>query len=113
MAVGRQDIKGTKILNEINSSNIVRTEYDTADKTMITEFKNGTRYEYEEVPHNVYAEFRLSESQGKYFNQTRAHMFQLSETVGFLAIAQKLTDMYIYVRLKTEISLRGRNFLTS
>ena len=51
--------------------------------------------------------------QGKYFNQTRAHMFQLSETVGFLAIAQKLTDMYIYVRLKTEISLRGRNFLTS
>ena len=35
---------------------------------MITEFKNGTRYEYEDVPHNVYAEFRLSESQGKYFN---------------------------------------------
>ncbi len=68
MAVGRQEIKGTKILNEINSSNIVRTEYDTADKTMIAEFKNGTRYEYEEVPHNVYAEFRLSESQGKYFN---------------------------------------------
>ena len=47
MAVGRQEIKGTKILNEINSSNIIRTEYDTADKTMITEFKNGTRYEYE------------------------------------------------------------------
>ena len=58
MGVGRQEIKGTKILNEINSSNIVRTEYDTADKTMIAEFKNGTRYEYEEVPHNVYAEFR-------------------------------------------------------
>jgi hypothetical protein len=35
---------------------------------MVVEFKNGTRYEYDEVPHNVYAEFRLSESQGKYFN---------------------------------------------
>ena len=45
MGVGRQEIKGTKILNEINSSNIVRTEYDTEDKTMIAEFKNGTRYE--------------------------------------------------------------------
>ena len=72
MGVGRQEIKGTKILNEINSSNIVRTEYDTEDKTMIAEFKNGTRYEYEEVPHNVYAEFRLSESQGKYFNENIA-----------------------------------------
>ena len=68
MGVGRQDIKGTKIFNEINSSNLTRTEYDTADKTMIAEFKNGSRYEYEDVPHEVYAEFRLSESQGKYFN---------------------------------------------
>jgi hypothetical protein len=76
MAVGRQEIKGTKILNEINSSNIVRTEYDTADKTMITEFKNGTRYEYEDVPHNVYAEFRLSESQGKYFNSKISKVYK-------------------------------------
>ena len=76
MAVGRQDNKGTKILNEINSSNIVRTEYDTADKTMIAEFKNGTRYEYEDVPHNIYAEFRLSESQGKYFNSKISKVYK-------------------------------------
>ena len=76
MAVGRQEIKGTKILNEINSSNIIRTEYDTADKTMITEFKNGTRYEYEDVPHNVYEEFRLSESQGKYFNSKISKVYK-------------------------------------
>ena len=76
MAVGRQEIKGTKILNEINSSNIIRTEYDTEDKTMIAEFKNGTRYEYEEVPHSVYAEFRLSESQGKYFNSKISKVYK-------------------------------------
>ena len=76
MAVGRQEIKGTKILNEINSSNIIRTEYDTEDKTMFAEFKNGTRYEYEEVPHNVYAEFRLSESQGKYFNSKISKVYK-------------------------------------
>ena len=90
MAVGRQDIKGTKILNEINSSNIVRTEYDTADKTMITEFKNGTRYEYEDVPHNVYAEFRLSESQGKYFNS------KIIRRNNYITAINSITKIYIY-----------------
>lgn len=68
MAVKSQIIEGTRIINEIDSSNLVKTEYDTETKKMIAEFKNGVRYEYEQVPHNVYAEFRLSESQGKYFN---------------------------------------------
>ena len=65
MAITKQEIKGTKILNEVNSSNMSRTEYDIEDKTMIVEFKNGARYVYEDVPHEVYAEFRLAESQGK------------------------------------------------
>jgi hypothetical protein len=68
MAVKSQTIDGTKIINEIDSSNINKTEYDTATKKMIAEFKNGARYEYEGIPHQVYAEFRLAESQGKYFN---------------------------------------------
>lgn len=68
MAVKSQTIDGTKIINEIDSSNINKTEYDTATKKMIAEFKNGVRYEYEGVPHQVYAEFRMAESQGKYFN---------------------------------------------
>lgn len=68
MAVKSQTIDGTKIINEIDSSNLTKTEYDTATKKMIAEFKNGSKYEYEGVPHTVYAEFRLAESQGKYFN---------------------------------------------
>jgi len=68
MAILKEEIKGTKIFNEIQSSNLVRTEYDTELKTMIAEFKNGTRYEYEEIPHNIYTKFRMSESQGKFFN---------------------------------------------
>ena len=67
MAVKSQTIQGTKILNEIDSSNLNNTEYDTASKKMIVEFKNGSRYEYGDVPHQIYAEFRLAESQGKYF----------------------------------------------
>jgi hypothetical protein len=68
MAIKRTTIDGTKIICEIESSNLILTEYDSGTKKLITQFKNGMRYEYEEVPHNIYAQFRLSESQGKFFN---------------------------------------------
>jgi hypothetical protein len=70
MAITKEQIIGTKILNEIDSSNLVKTEYDTETQSMITEFKNGTKYEYEKVPHRVYTEFRMAESQGKYFSSS-------------------------------------------
>ena len=43
---------------------------------MITEFKNGARYEYEDVPHNVYTKFRMAESQGKYFTTDISKKFK-------------------------------------
>lgn len=76
MAIIKEEIKGTKIINEIQSSNIVRTEYDTATKKMMVEFKNGLRYEYDDVPHNTYTKFRLSESQGKFFSSSIAKTFK-------------------------------------
>lgn len=76
MAVKKEIIDGTKIINEIESTNIVRTEYDTATKKMIAQFKNGTKYEYEDVPHNVYTKFRLAESQGKYFTTDISKKFK-------------------------------------
>jgi hypothetical protein len=78
MAITSEEIQGTKILNEIESSNIVRTEYDTVAKTMIAEFKNGLRYEYEDVPHQKYTEFRSAQSQGNYFNKniSKTHKYK-------------------------------------
>jgi hypothetical protein len=76
MAIKKEIIDGTKIINEIESTNIVRTEYDTTTKKMIAEFKNGTKYEYEDVPHNVYTKFRLAESQGKYFTTDISKKFK-------------------------------------
>jgi len=32
MAITKEEIVGTKIINEVQSSNIVRTEYDTVTK---------------------------------------------------------------------------------
>jgi len=68
MAILKESIVGTKIINEIESSNITKSEYDTETKKLIIEFKNGIRYEYDEVPHQLYTQFRMSESQGKFFS---------------------------------------------
>jgi len=68
MAVKKETIQGTKIINEIDSSNLVKTEYDVETKKLVAEFKSGAKYEYDEVPHNIYTKFRMAESQGKFFN---------------------------------------------
>jgi hypothetical protein len=68
MGIIKEEIKGTKIINEIQSSNLVRTEYDVQTEKMIAEFKSGAKYEYDKVPHSVYTKFRMAESQGKFFN---------------------------------------------
>jgi len=67
MAILKETISGTKIINEIKSSNISKTTYDTETKSLIVEFNNGSVYEYEQIPHQLYTQFRMSESQGKFF----------------------------------------------
>jgi hypothetical protein len=67
MAILKEEIVGTKIKNEIKSSNIKSTEYDTETKDLVVEFNNGIKYKYDNVPHQIYTRFRMSESQGKFF----------------------------------------------
>jgi hypothetical protein len=76
MSIKRTTIEGSKIICEIESSNLKTTEYDSDSKKLVVEFKNGIKYEYDEVPHNIYAQFRLSESQGKFFNTQIAKTFK-------------------------------------
>jgi hypothetical protein len=76
MAITRTDIEGNKIICEITSSNLKRSEYDIENKTLKITFNNEMLYEYEEVPHSIYSQFRLSDSQGKYFNQNIAKKFK-------------------------------------
>jgi len=68
MAILKETIQGTKIINEIQSSNVKHTEYDTETKKLLVEFNNGHKYEYDEVPHQVYTQFRMAESQVKFFS---------------------------------------------
>jgi hypothetical protein len=79
MAITKEEIIGTKILNEVQSSNIVKTEFDTETKLMIVEFKNGMRYQYENVPHEVYTRFRMTESQGKFFSSDISKKYKFTK----------------------------------
>jgi hypothetical protein len=76
MSILKEEIVGSKIINEIQSTNVTKTEYDTTTKKLIVEFKNGTKYEYDEVPHQIYTQFRMSESQGKFFSSKIAKAFK-------------------------------------
>jgi len=45
-------------------------------KNLIVEFNNGLKYEYSEIPHQLYTQFRMSESQGKFFSQKISKNFK-------------------------------------
>lgn len=50
-------------------------------KKMIGEFKNGIRYEYDEVPHQTYTSFRSAQSQGNYFNKNISKAFPYKKLI--------------------------------
>ena len=79
MGIIKEEIFGTRILNEIKSSNISKTEYNTETKDLIVEFNNGVRYEYKDVPHQLYTQFRISESQGKFFSSKISKSFKFTK----------------------------------
>jgi hypothetical protein len=65
----KKDYLGSKIICEYNSSNLKKGEYDINTKKLDITFNNGMVYEYDDVPHEVFSEMNIAESQGKYFNQ--------------------------------------------
>ena len=68
MGIISEKIEGKMIEVLITSSNLKSAKYDTVDKNLLIEFNNGSIYEYEAVPWEVFTKFRLSESHGKFFN---------------------------------------------
>ena len=76
MGIVKEEIKGTRIICEIKSSNLKNVDYDTESKKMIVEFNNGQKYEYEEVPLQLFTSFRRAESQGSFFNKNVSKNFK-------------------------------------
>jgi len=68
MSIISEQISGTTINVVINSSNLKFASYQTDVKILAVTFKNGTIYEYYEVPWEVFTKLRMSKSQGKFLN---------------------------------------------
>ncbi len=72
MAIISESINGKMIDIIINSSNLKSASFNTESEDLTVVFNNGSIYEYEKVPWTKFTKFRLSESQGKYFNENIA-----------------------------------------
>lgn len=58
------------------SSNISRIGYDEANRVLKIEFKNGSLYDYFDVPVNVFEGMRNAPSKGQYLAQQVKGIFR-------------------------------------
>ena len=76
MAITKTQIIGTKIICEIDSSNLVMSEYDSETQKLLTTFKKWGQYmSMMKFLTKSSLNFRLAESQGKFFNQNISKHF--------------------------------------
>jgi hypothetical protein len=52
----------------VDSSTISRMAYDEARKALSVEFKNGSRYEYYDLPVNVFQQMTAAASKGQFLS---------------------------------------------
>lgn len=64
----------------VTSSTIERVGYDPQSMTMAVEFKNGTVYEYYNVPETIFAELLVAGSPGQYLSQHVKRSYRYSRT---------------------------------
>lgn len=76
MGIISETIDGSVISVVIESSNLSKAIYNVETKLLDVEFKNGAKYQYEDVPHQIFTRMRMSESQGKYFNTEISKKFK-------------------------------------
>jgi hypothetical protein len=76
MGIISEKIEGKTISVILESSNLKNALYHTDSKNLTVEFKNGVKYEYADVPWDLFTKFRMAESQGKFFNKEIARSFE-------------------------------------
>ncbi len=60
----------------VDSSHIEAIGYDGNQARLEIEFKNGTAYEYYDVPQHIYDELMCADSKGKYAHQNIYKVFK-------------------------------------
>ncbi len=78
MGIISEKIDGKIIEVSIQSSNLKNATYNTESEDLTITFNNGSIYVYNKVPWVKFTKFRMSESQGKYFNENiaKSHKYQ-------------------------------------
>lgn len=79
MSIISEKIEGDVISVTITSSNIKAAVYHTKTETLTITFTSGVSYEYYKVPWPVFTRFRLSESQGKFFNTNISKIYKYTK----------------------------------
>lgn len=51
-----------------DSSNLLKSSYNYGTNRLVITFKTKKVYQYFDVPHKIYEEFKTAPSSGKYFN---------------------------------------------
>lgn len=82
MAILSESIEGTNININITSTNLKSASYNTETKVLKIIFNNNSIYEYNDVPWEIFTKFRMSESQGKYFNANIARKYTYKKIDG-------------------------------
>jgi len=80
MGIISENIEGKKINIEIKSTNLKSASYDTESEVLQITFNNGSIYEYNNVPWTVFTKLRMSDSQGKYFNENISRKYKYTKT---------------------------------
>jgi hypothetical protein len=58
------------------SSNIAGFDYDANQKVLLVEFNNGGRYNYYDVPENVFEGMKAAASKGQFLAQNVKNVFR-------------------------------------
>lgn len=75
MSILSEQIEGTNIHVDIQSSNLKSADYNTETEVLTIVFNSGGVYEYEKVPWMMFTKFRKAQSQGSFFNKNIARAY--------------------------------------
>lgn len=103
-------IEKNEIIKSVyDSSNVLSTEYDLNDKTLIVTFVRGQQYKYFNVSKEDYLKLELSESQGKVINSTiRKYEFEKGDLVDSSLIIEEIENLN-----KEKLSERHLEFINA
>jgi len=94
MGVIQKTEKGDVIECLIDSSNIIMSEYNQKNKSLVITFKAGTQYKYFDVLHRDYMRFEISESQGSVFNKTmRKYKYEKLDAIDVAPLKEQIENI--------------------